>query len=109
MNVIHNVFQEFHDICSFVSTMNEKGFSFTYRSPDFADTFGEPKTMDEWIHPEDHQYLAQDLEAFAYVRLLEQDNGYLPYFMKYLYTDNTLSGFAFPQPEKMLGFENLKL
>tara|TARA_R110000824_G_scaffold380302_1_gene572664 strand:+ start:430 stop:699 length:270 start_codon:yes stop_codon:yes gene_type:complete len=89
--------------------MNGKSFSFTYRSPDFADTFGEPKTMDEWIHPEDHQYLAQDLEAFAYVRLLEQDNGYLPYFMKYLYADNTLSGFAFPQPEKMLGFENLKL
>ena len=89
--------------------MNEKGFSFTYRSPDFADTFGEPKTLDEWIHPEDHKYLAQDLEAFAYVRLLEQDNGYLPYFLKYLYSDNTLSGFAFPQPDKMLGFENLQL
>ena len=65
--------------------------------------------MQELFHPKDTQYLAQDLEAFAYVRLLENDNGFMPYFLRYLYADNTLSGICFPKGDNLLGFENLTL
>ncbi len=107
--IMTDIFAQFHDICSFVVRVNQESFSFSYKSDDFEDRFGEPATLKEWIHPDDHKHLAQDLEAFAYVRLLEQDNGYLPYFLKYLYSDDTLSGFCFPAPQKILGFENLEL
>ena len=74
------LFAHFHDICSFVAVIENSRFSFTHKSADFEDRFGEPET-------------------------LEQDNGYLPYFLKYLYSDDTLSGFCFPAPKKILGFD----
>ena len=107
--IMKELFAHFHDVCSFVAIIENSRFSFTHKSEDFEDRFGEPATLEDWLHPDDLDFLARDLEAFAYVRLLEQDNGYLPYFLKYLYSDNTLSGFCFPAPKKILGFENLEL
>ena len=107
MNDTHDLFAGFHDVCSFVATVKDSKFSFSYKSEDFEDRFGSPATVEEWFDPDDAQYLAQDLEAFAYVRLLEQDNGYMPYFLRYLYADDTLSGICFPRGDNLLGFENL--
>ena len=109
MNDFHTVFEDFHDVCAFVADKKGEDFNFVYQCNHFAEVFGKPKTLSEWVYPNDLRHVAVELDAFILIRLKEQNNEYLPYFMKYLYSDNTLSGFAFPQPEKMLGFENLQL
>lgn len=109
MHKMKDLFSNFHDICSFVANQASNGLSFEYQCEDFKDRFGSPKSVDEWCHPDDIQFLDQDLEAFIYIRLLENDNGYMPYFLKTLYTDGTLSGICFPQGDNLLGFENLTL